>query len=340
MKETIRSNKIRRIQKRLFRVTQFSVRAFLILVLAGMGLSPSIPSPSVVSAAVKRPPRPPVPPPGAPTPPSNLRITGITSSTVSLAWNPSTDDSGSFAYFVQFSGGLVQRVPQTQTTAIWTTNLTLGRTYSFLVYAVDFQNNRSANSNTVNATIPGTPTPLTAPVITVTDVGVRHVSLAWLSTGGTPSLRYLISKDGVLLNQQAMPDLSDTFFLLAPNTTYTFTVQARDGSNTFSPPTHISVTTEPSNPNDVTPPTAPAPVDAYSHGDLEMSLFWTQSVDDFDAQSVIRYDIYVNGHLEDIVIGGGFLQTLYGERGVNTITVIAIDTAGNQSAPATINVTL
>ena len=73
-------------------------------------------------------------------------------------------------------------------------------------------------------------------------------------------------------------------------------------------------------------------------GDREMSLSWIQSVDDFDAQSVIRYDVYLNGHLEDILIGRSFLQTLYVEFGVNTITVIAIDTAGNQSTAATVTV--
>jgi hypothetical protein len=69
-----------------------------------------------------------------------------------------------------------------------------------------------------------------------------------------------------------------------------------------------------------------------------MSLSWTQSVDDFDAQSVIRYDVYVNGVLEDILIGRSFLQTVYGVFGTNTVTVIAIDTAGNQSTAATITV--
>jgi hypothetical protein len=346
MRKTISANNIRKIQQRLLRVARFSARALLIFVLVGlggsafMGLNPSNPDLFAVTAAGQNKRKPPPPPPsGAPTAPSNLRITGMTSSTVALAWDPSTDNSGSFIYCVQFSGGLVQNVPQTQTTLIWTSRLELGQTYSFLVYAVDFENNRSSNSNTVNVTIPSTPTPFTAPVITVTDVGVRHIALAWLATGGTPYIRYLIYKDGVLLNQQPTDHLADTFYLLQPATTYTFTVQARDRLNNLSPPSNIVVTTQPSNPNDVTPPTMPGNLTAFHYeGDREMSLSWNQSVDDFDAQSVIRYDVYVNGVLEDILIGRSFLQTVYGVFGVNTVTVIAIDTAGNQSMAATITV--
>jgi hypothetical protein len=351
MRETFRSNNIRKIQQRLLGVAHFSARALLIFVLAAlvgsafMGLSPSNPDLFAVTAAgqnKKKPPPPPPPPPsGAPTAPSNLRITGMTSSTVALAWDPSTDNSGRFIYCVLFSGGLVQNVPQTQTTLVWTPRLELGQTYTFLVYAVDFENNKSGNSNTVNVTIPSTPTPFTAPVITVTDIGVRHIALSWLATGGTPYIRYLVYKDGVLLNQQPTDKLADTFYLLQPATTYTFTVQARDRLNNLSPPGTIEVTTQPSNPNDVTPPTMPGNLTAFHYeGDREMSLSWTQSVDDFDAQSVIRYDVYVNGVLEDILIGRSFLQTLYGVFGVNTITVIAIDTAGNQSTAATITVTI
>lgn len=347
MRETFRSNKIHKIQQRLLCVTWFSAKAFLAFALVALGssafmeLSPVIPEALAVSASGQNKKKPPPPPSGAPTAPSNLRVTGMTSSTVALAWDPSTDNSGRFVYVVLFNGGLIQTVPQTQTTLIWIPRLELGQTYSFLVYAVDFENNQSSNSNTVTVTIPSTPTPFTAPAITVTEVGVRHITLSWLATGGTPYIRYLIYKNGVLINQQPTADLAYTFYLLQPATTYTITVQARDRLNTLSPPGEIQVTTQPSNPNDVTPPTMPGNLTAYVNGgDREMSLGWTQSVDDFDAQSVIRYDVYVNGVLEDILIGKSFLQTLYGEFGVNTVTVIATDTAGNQSTAATIIVNI
>ena len=51
-----------------------------------------------------------------PTKPTNLRVTSVTSYNVSLAWNPSTDNSGTFSYRVLVSDGFTYTVPQTQTT--------------------------------------------------------------------------------------------------------------------------------------------------------------------------------------------------------------------------------
>jgi hypothetical protein len=84
----------------------------------------------------------------------------------------------------------------------------------------------------------------------------------------------------------------------------------------------------------------PANVFAYSFGDLEMSLSWTQSTDDFDAQANILYEVYVNDRLEDIVFGSGGPRVIYGEAGDNLIEVFATDTAGNTSAAGTFMITL
>jgi hypothetical protein len=63
---------------------------------------------------------------------------------------------------------------------------------------------------------------------------------------------------------------------------------------------------------------------------------WDQSTDDFDPQWIIRYDVYKNGVLEDIVVGRGHSNVVYVVPGLNIIKVVAIDTAGNQSTAATI----
>src|SRR5262245_41787710 len=69
-----------------------------------------------------------------PTTPGNLRVTGTTSTSVSLAWNASTDNSGSVTYRVREAGGAQYTVAQTAYTV---TNLAGGRTYKFTVIAVD-----------------------------------------------------------------------------------------------------------------------------------------------------------------------------------------------------------
>src|SRR5688572_18920718 len=102
-----------------------------------------------------------------PTAPSNLRVTGTTLSTVSLAWNPSTDNSGAFSYRVRHSGGFQATVSQSQTSFTWTSNLTSGQTYSFHVYAVDAAGNQSRTSNTVTVTLPRNTTPPPTPTVSV-----------------------------------------------------------------------------------------------------------------------------------------------------------------------------
>jgi hypothetical protein len=102
----------------------------------------------------------------------------------------------------------------------------------------------------------------------------------------------------------------------------------------------VALTTLPPNPNDTTPPTTPASLTAETFGDgsTETHLRWTQSTDDFDAQSNIRYDVYVNGVWQDVLFGSGGPSIVYADWGVSLIEVIATDTAGNASAPATITV--
>jgi len=100
----------------------------------------------------------------------------------------------------------------------------------------------------------------------------------------------------------------------------------------------VSVTTDASDTADTTPPTTPGNLtdNGMSFQDGETWLFWQQSTDNIDPQSVIRYDVYVNGTLDHTLMGAD-RTILYGNPGVfNTYQVIAVDSAGNQSAPATL----
>ena len=113
-------------------------------------------------------------------------------------------------------------------------------------------------------------------------------------------------------------------------TTYTFTVRARDIDGNLSPVSDpVFVTTEPANPNDQTPPTQPANITAENTGGFHL-VRWDPSTDDFAPQSFIRYDVYVNGELRAVVVGTTTAEVeLYlGE--TSTITVIAVDTADNE----------
>ena len=86
------------------------------------------------------------------------------------------------------------------------------------------------------------------------------------------------------------------------------------------------------------PPTTPGNLrdNGMSFEDGETWPFWEQSTDNVDPQSVIRYDVYVNGVFDHSLMGFG-RAIVYGNAGVeNTYQVIAVDSAGNQSVPATL----
>ena len=102
----------------------------------------------------------------------------------------------------------------------------------------------------------------------------------------------------------------------------------------FSDP--VLVTTDPIDPNDQAPPAQPANLTAEHNGGF-LTVRWEASTDDLAPQSFIRYDVYLNGELTAVVVGQttADLDAYFGE---NTITVIAVDTADNASAPATITV--
>jgi chitinase len=232
-------------------------------------------------------------------------------------------------------------VPQTATSFTFTAGLEPRYSYSFYIYAVDAAGNKSRNSNTVSATLPSDTLPPTAPVVSVTDVGPTHVSLAWTaSTDDGPYVWYQVYLNGSLHSSvDGANTTSATIANLTPETTYTFAVRARDFGQNWSPLSEpVAVTTEASDPNDTTPPTTPA--NLSDHGmlfeDGELWLFWDASTDDLTPQEFIRYDIYNNGVLDHSTVG--YSQTIfYLTPGiVNEVWVVAVDAAGNQSAPATI----
>lgn len=274
----------------------------------------------------------------APTAPTNLRVTSLTSYVVSLAWNPSADNSGAFSYRVNAKGYGGGTVTVAQTSTTFELRLLSGYQYSISVHAVDAAGNKSMSSNTVTVLLPADTTAPTAPVLSAGDVTASTVSLLWeasIDDGPYVSYQMLLNGSPAVW---AGGVTSMTAQGLTPSTTYTFGVQGRDNWDNWSPLSNeITVTTQPSDPNDTMPPTAPTNLTDFGMTSVcEVWLFWTQSVDNVDPQSVLRYEVSVNGRLDHSVIGRD-RTILYGDvNGQNVFTVAAVDVAGNRSAPATI----
>src|SRR5215217_2666269 len=285
----------------------------------------------------------------APTTPTNLVVTAVTDNTVSLKWNPSTDNSGKFSYRVKVNSlnnatSTLEFVGQTQTT--YTVQYMVPfYSYSFAVYAVDGSGNRSSDSNLVTADIPGDTVPPSAPVLEATTLGPSQVQLTWSqSTDNLPNncCSYAFSRNGSPLTQNinaaAAPNGYQSVIVrhLPPGSNNTFTVTAIDytgrNSSTSNP---ASAQTWPS--SDTTPPSVPTNLHIVSldTGGGEAWLGWTQSTDNTDAQNNIEYEIYVNGILSPLPVSAGvdfdFVYTLNGLC-ENTFTVKAVDKTGNTSA--------
>jgi chitodextrinase len=285
------------------------------------------------AAAGKKPP----PPTGdktPPTTPTNLRVLGLSHKSVTLAWDASTDNSGSFSYSVNKDGqGFT--VPQTQTTYTidW---LSPGQTYNFYVTAVDKSLNTSGKSNTVTVTTPRDTTPPSTPVLSGSVRGPSQVSLTWTRSTDdlAPFVGYRIFANGVQVTEHVNWYTETQVVLrhLTPATSYTFTVQAHDHSGHTATSNAVTLTTEST--SDVTPPSVPTNVRIVgSFGCPEFFVGWTQSTDDTDPQHLIEYEIYVNGVLSPLAVSAGVDQDfVYAtDSGANTFTVKAVDQAGNTS---------
>jgi hypothetical protein len=272
-----------------------------------------------------------------PTTPGAFRVTRNTAYTVSLAWKPSTDNSGNLTYRLWGANGVGPTVvlPQTETsykfTALYPSN-----SYTFGIYAQDAAGNISAQVTLSTTTVPDTTPPSTAPAVSVMDLGSNYASVAWTpAQDDGPYLFYEVWVNGCIFATTGVNVTSTVLRFLEPQSAYTITVRGYDYGNNrgpFSLP--LAVTTTPPNPNDHTPPTTPAKL-SENHwsggGDTEIHVRWAESTDNFDAQANIRYDIYVNCVYQDSVFGSGGPSIVYGNSGTNLIWVMASDTAGNTS---------
>ena len=179
-----------------------------------------------------------------PTTPSNLRVTGLTAYSVSLAWNPSTDNSGSVSYKICCANVSSETFPGPASSRVYRAGLEAGRSFTLFIIAFDASGNYSRQSNTVTFTLPADTTPPSKPVVSVTDVGPTHVSLAWSSAEDGPNLWFSVAMNGSTVLSRSR-NTSGTFGPLQPSTSYTFVVRASDFGGNLSPVSDpVTVTTE------------------------------------------------------------------------------------------------
>nr|WP_319633430.1 fibronectin type III domain-containing protein [Paenibacillus psychroresistens] len=184
----------------------------------------------------------------APSAPTSLASPSKTDVAVNLTWTASTDNVGVTGYNIYKGGVLAGSTSGASSTAFTVTGLTASTAYAFTVKAVDGASNLSAASSTLNVTTnapdtqaPTTPAGLSSPAKTDTTV-----SLSWTaSTDNFGVTGYEVYKGGVLVGS-TIGASATTFMVtgLTTNTTYSFTVKAKDAANNLSAASSaLSVTT-------------------------------------------------------------------------------------------------
>jgi endonuclease I/chitodextrinase len=168
-----------------------------------------------------------------PSAPTNLLASNITNTTVNLNWTASTDNIGVVAYLI-YKDGVFFNSSTTPTFNV--TGLTQNTTYNFTVYAKDLAGNTSGVSNTANVTttnIIDTENPSAPTNLVASSTSTTSTNLNWTAaTDNVGVVGYEVYKDGVFLTTTTTN--SYNVIGLSENTTYNFTVYAKDGAGNKS----------------------------------------------------------------------------------------------------------
>jgi chitodextrinase len=278
----------------------------------------------------------------APTAPTALKVTRVTSSSITVAWKSSRDNFGVAGYAVYVNGALKDR---TGTTSDALSGVDCGTSYVIAVAAYDLAGNNSQKASVIASTSPcvtAAPTPPpagdtqapSAPSgLTETAATGSQVSLSWnAATDNVGVTGYRAYFGG---NQAGSTTSTNyTFSGLTCGSTYSVGVDAVDAAGNGSTIASAVVATAAC--PDTLSPTAVANLLPSQITTTAVALWWSPSLDN---AGVTGYGIYRNGTRV-----GTTTATTYTVTGLTCGTsyqlgVDATDAAANRSSISTISVT-
>ncbi len=292
----------------------------------------------------------------APSKPANVKATAVNGTTVDVSWSPATDNVGVARYEIRraLGSGSSSVIATSVTTTYRDATAAPGTTYNYSVRAIDAAGNASATSSNAAVTTPQAQTPppptgdTTAPTapsnLRGTAVSATQVDLAWNASsdaGGSGLRGYNVYRNGGSSPLNASPLSAPTYGDTgrAASTTYTYQVEAVDGSGNKSAKTSVSVTTPaPTQGGDTTAPAAPTNLKVTAVGPTTVALSWTAPIGEL---GVLRYEVRrapKGGSSTAIATISGltsYTDTTATANKAWDYKAKAIDAAGNMSPPST-----
>ena len=174
----------------------------------------------------------------APSKPNGLSAAVVTETRTRVTWTASTDDDGVQGYLL-YRGGVQVGAFSINSLGYNDSGLAPNTTYSYTVRAVDAAGNQSALSNATSVTTPPVPADTTAPSsptwISATPASSTRINLAWNpSTDNVAVQGYFVFRNGVQVGSLPVGSTSYSDTGLTPNTPYTYSLEAIDGSGNRS----------------------------------------------------------------------------------------------------------
>lgn len=174
----------------------------------------------------------------APTVPAGLAASNITTSSLSLSWNASTDNVAVTGFDV-FNGTTQMNSTPVTATTYNVAGLAAGTSYSFRVRARDAANNLSAQSSALvvsTLSVPDTESPTAPSNLVASAISQTSITLNWTAATDNVSVAgYEVYNGAAKLNGALVAGTRYVITGLTAGTTYNLAVQAKDGAGNLSP---------------------------------------------------------------------------------------------------------
>lgn len=189
-----------------------------------------------------------------------------------------------------------------------------------------WQLTQGGTSDTQAPTAPGN--------LNVSNVTSSSITLQWsASTDNVGVTEYVIHQGTASVGSVSGSTLTFTHTGLTPDTTYSYTVQAKDAAGNVSPSSNtINVKTNAVSGPDTQAPSTPVNVTVTGVTSSSVSLTWTASTDNV---GVTGYDVYQGANLALSVTGTSATVSGLSAATAYTFKVAAKDAAGNVSPQST-----